>query len=101
MHSLNDIIAINRNFTNFKGERPMTDASTEARIEKLLGSENLRPGQWYDVTARAIVRKNSAGRIEYNTARVTVKPLDGEPGEPGTEPPDGGEGEGEATPKPV
>jgi hypothetical protein len=65
----------------------MGDQKTEAKIEKLLGDENLRPGKWYDVTARAVVRKTAAGRVEYNTARVSIKELDGEPGAPGTEPP--------------
>ena len=78
----------------------MTDQNTEAKIEKLLSDENLRPGKWYHVTANAVVRKNAAGRVEYNTARVTVKQLEGEPGAPGTEPPDGGEGEGEGEPEP-
>jgi hypothetical protein len=81
----------------------VTDQNTEAKIEKLLSDENLRPGKWYHVTANAVVRKNAAGRVEYNTARVTVKQLEGEPGAPGTtpptEPPDGGEGEGEPEPK--
>lgn len=79
----------------------MADQKAEAQIEKLLGGENLRQGAWYDVTARAIVRRTTTGRIEYNTARVVVKELQGEPGAPGTTPPDGGEGEGEPEPKPV
>jgi hypothetical protein len=65
----------------------VTDKNTEAKIEKLISEENLRPGKWYDVTARAIVRKNAAGKVEYNTARVSIKQLEGEPGAPGTEPP--------------
>jgi len=58
----------------------------EQKIETLIGDENLRPGQWYDVTARAIVRKTAAGRIEFNTARVTIKEIEGEPGTPSPEP---------------
>ena len=73
----------------------MKDPTAEQRLEKLLGGENLRLDQWYDVAARAIVRRTATGRIEYNTARVTVKPLEGEPPAPGTEPPEPSEPEPE------
>lgn len=63
----------------------MTAKSDEQKVEKMLGDESLTPGQWYDVTARAIVRKTAGGRMEFNTCRVQIREIDA----PGSTPPVG------------